>query len=555
MFSAVAGPSPAPVADESGGGVGGSGINSVSEEETQEERNRDEGVRVEPAAPKRTHWLTGRSGLTGSLAGADSLAHWLTGRSGLTGSLAHWPERTHWLTGRSGLTGSLAGADSLAHWPERTHWLERALGRPPGPEGWKPSSSSSSSFFVWEAETQCPPPLWPLERIHGQEQNHKFEQTDGLERALEGTDGLEGVLEPLTPTSVAERLASLFQVGRSLERYVEEFVELVFLTNWSDARLNALFLDGLDVDTIRFDEPEDSFSLSETINLILYLNGSDFFVEEVQDVCPSRPVPPETQVARPVGQSPSSSACPSSGLLSCSTLDPHSSAGSRKRRRRKKVVPASEFTPEPALAISEPAALAISEPAALALSEPATSVLSEPIAPVSTEPAPVPVGILIIYEGMDWTPLPAAPAAAEPSAPVAANESAPVAANESAPVAANEPASPVSAAEPASPVSAAEPAAPVSAAEPASPVSAAEPASPVSAAEPASPVSAAEPASPVSAAEPASPVSAAEPASPVSAAEPASPVSAAEPASPVSGLLHRTSRSMRRQASSMLLRP
>lgn len=48
-FSAVAGPSPAPVADESGGGVGSSGINSVSEEETQEERDRDEGVRVEPA--------------------------------------------------------------------------------------------------------------------------------------------------------------------------------------------------------------------------------------------------------------------------------------------------------------------------------------------------------------------------------------------------------------------------------------------------------------------------------------------------------------------------
>ncbi|ROL52097.1 hypothetical protein DPX16_5974 [Anabarilius grahami] len=108
--------------------------------------------------------------------------------------------------------------------------------------------------------------------------------------------------QPLTPTSAANRLIGLFQIGRSLERYVEEFVELAFRTNWSDARLNALFLDGLDVDTIRFDEPEDSFSLSETINLILYLNGSDFFVDEVQDMCPSRPVPPETQVARPVDQ-------------------------------------------------------------------------------------------------------------------------------------------------------------------------------------------------------------------------------------------------------------
>lgn len=81
--------------------------------------------------------------------------------------------------------------------------------------------------------------------------------------------------QPPTTTSAADRLIGLFQVGRSLERYVEEFVELAFLTNWSDALLNTLSLDGLDDDTIRFDEPENYFSLSETINLILYLNGSN----------------------------------------------------------------------------------------------------------------------------------------------------------------------------------------------------------------------------------------------------------------------------------------
>ncbi|ROL55611.1 Glucose-dependent insulinotropic receptor [Anabarilius grahami] len=263
---------------------------------------------------------------------------------------------------------------------------------------------------------------------------------------------------PLSTTSAVERLIGLFQIGRSLERYVEEFVELTYLSDWSDARLIALFLDGLDEDTIRFCEPDDYVSLTDSINLVLYLNGSKFFVQEVQDVkCPSRPVLPETRAAWPVCQAPSSSSYPSSEFFPCVLPDPPFSAGAGKpkRRRRKKAAPA------------------LSEPAAPALSEPAASVLSEP--------APVPVGILIIFEGMDWTSLPA---------------------------------SPVSAAEPASPVSAAEPAAPVSAAEPSAPVSAAEPSAPVSAAEPSAPVSAAEPSAPVSAAEPSAPVSAAEPAEP-----------------------------------------
>ncbi|ROL50067.1 hypothetical protein DPX16_5826 [Anabarilius grahami] len=211
--------------------------------------------------------------------------------------------------------------------------------------------------------------------------------------------------QPLTPTSAANRLIGLFQ-----ERYVEEFVELACLTNWSDAHLIALFLDGLDEDTIHFEEPDDCFSLNETINLILYLNGSNFMVEEVQDMCLLRPVPPETRLAWPVGQSPSSSSCPSSELPSCATLDPHSSAGSRMRRRRKKAAPA----------LSEPAAPAHSEPAAPALSEPA---------------APVPVGILIVFEGMDWTSLPVSSvSAAEPVSPVSAAEpSAPAAAEPAAP--------------------------------------------------------------------------------------------------------------------------
>ncbi|ROL48573.1 hypothetical protein DPX16_12189 [Anabarilius grahami] len=256
--------------------------------------------------------------------------------------------------------------------------------------------------------------------------------------------------QPLTPTSAANRLIGLFQVGRSLERYVEEFVELAYLTNWSDARLIALFLDGLDENTIRFDEPDDYFSLKDAINLILYLNGSNFLVDEVQDVkCSSCPVLPETRVAWPVGQPPSSSACLSSELFSCVTVDPHTSAGSRRRRRRKRKT----SEPSPVSTESSPDS---TEP---------SPVSTEP-SPNSAEPTPVPVGLLVVFEGMDWTPL-------------QANESAPVAANEPvSPVAANEPVSPVAANEPASRVSAG-PASPVSA-EPASSESA-EPVSPVSA--------------------------------------------------------------------------
>ncbi|ROI84228.1 Olfactory receptor 4C11 [Anabarilius grahami] len=187
---------------------------------------------------------------------------------------------------------------------------------------------------------------------------------------------------PPTPMSAVDRLIGLLQFGRSLERYVEEFVELAYLTNWSDARLNALFLSGLDESTTRFEEPDDYVSLNYTINLILYLNGSKFIVEEVPDFkCSSRPVPPETWAAWPVRQPPSSSTCPSSELFPCVLLDPHTSAGSRgpkKRRRRKK--PACL---EPAPALSETVSPVSSEP---------SPVSTEPSAPAAAAAEQVPVG-------------------------------------------------------------------------------------------------------------------------------------------------------------------
>ncbi|ROL47447.1 hypothetical protein DPX16_13162 [Anabarilius grahami] len=139
------------------------------------------------------------------------------------------------------------------------------------------------------------------------------------------------------PDSARNHLIGLLQDGRSLKRYVEEFVELAYLTNWPDACLNALFLEGLDESTIRFDEPDDYFSLDDTINLILDLNGSKFVVEEVPDrACNSRPVPPETRTAWPVHQSTSSSTCPSSELFPCVLPDPQPSVGSGRSKRRKR---------------------------------------------------------------------------------------------------------------------------------------------------------------------------------------------------------------------------
>ncbi|KAL0182376.1 hypothetical protein M9458_021751, partial [Cirrhinus mrigala] len=93
-----------------------------------------------------------------------------------------------------------------------------------------------------------------------------------------------------------EALWRLRQDGRELERYVEEFIELSHQVGWHEASLGAVFVLGLDVETIRCDLPTCSFPLIELINLILYLNGSDFEVEEVQS--PIRSHPPVSSQAQ-----------------------------------------------------------------------------------------------------------------------------------------------------------------------------------------------------------------------------------------------------------------
>ncbi|ROL46863.1 hypothetical protein DPX16_20515 [Anabarilius grahami] len=238
---------------------------------------------------------------------------------------------------------------------------------------------------------------------------------------------------PPTPVSAADRLIGLLQDGRSLERYVEDFVELAFLTNWSDACLNTLFLEGLDESTIRFDEPDDYVSLNDTINLILYLNGSDFVVEEVLDVtCISRPVPPETRAAWPVRQSPSSSTYPSSELFPCVLPDSQPSVGSGRSKRRKRKKAKRPKFPEFSTSV-QPKSPEFSASVQSKSPEFSASVQPKPPEFPASEPAPVPVGLLIVYEGMSWTPFPdpspafnvPTPAAAEPAPAVAVHEPTP----------------------------------------------------------------------------------------------------------------------------------
>ncbi|ROJ24006.1 hypothetical protein DPX16_23567 [Anabarilius grahami] len=305
------------------------------------------------------------------------------------------------------------------------------------------------------------------------------------------------------PASAVDHLIGLLQDGCSLERYVEEFVELAYVANWPDACLNALFLEGLEESTIGFVEPADYLSLDDTINLILYLNGSKFVVEEVPDsMCNSRPISPETWAAWPVRHSPSSSACPSSELFPCVLPDPQTSAGpGRPKRRKRKTkqpktpefpasmqpkipvfsasvqpkIPVFSASVQPKIPVFS-ASVQPKSPVFSASVQPKIPVFSAPVPPKSPEisaakqpnipvkpaslqpklpelpaaepapafadPASVPVELLIMYEGMSWTPFPdPSPAAAKPAAPAAAEPAAPCTAEPAAPCT-DEPAAP-----------------------------------------------------------------------------------------------------------------
>ncbi len=89
-----------------------------------------------------------------------------------------------------------------------------------------------------------------------------------------------------------EYLLHLHQDGRSLESYVEEFVEHVHCVSWSDSVLNYMLLDGLDDDllvTLMLPDAGE-LSLVDFVNRVLQVMGSSFYVgqadEESHDVSP-----------------------------------------------------------------------------------------------------------------------------------------------------------------------------------------------------------------------------------------------------------------------------
>ncbi|ROI15822.1 hypothetical protein DPX16_21329 [Anabarilius grahami] len=109
----------------------------------------------------------------------------------------------------------------------------------------------------------------------------------------------------------------------------------------------------------------------ESIYLVLFLNGSEFEIEEVHKRSYSpRPAPSEITVAWPAHQPPTSSIYRSSGCAPGLQYNTKPKPSRRRSRRSKK--PACL---EPAPAFDEPA-------------------------PAFVEPVPVPVGILVVYEGM-----------------------------------------------------------------------------------------------------------------------------------------------------------
>ncbi len=98
-------------------------------------------------------------------------------------------------------------------------------------------------------------------------------------------------------TSAEDALCGLRQGSLRLERYVEQFLEISNWMSWHDAALGACFLLGLDDEMIRCDLPIGDFPLIELINLVLFLNGSDFEVEEIPQ--PRHPAPAGTRRVSP----------------------------------------------------------------------------------------------------------------------------------------------------------------------------------------------------------------------------------------------------------------
>jgi len=83
-------------------------------------------------------------------------------------------------------------------------------------------------------------------------------------------------------SSHPEKLLTITQDGRSIESYVEEFLQLTHQVDWNDDSLKIVFWSGLSNHLFLLAPPATTTgSLAQYIDLVLILVGSSLTVEEV----------------------------------------------------------------------------------------------------------------------------------------------------------------------------------------------------------------------------------------------------------------------------------
>ncbi|KAL0195021.1 hypothetical protein M9458_008593, partial [Cirrhinus mrigala] len=151
-------------------------------------------------------------------------------------------------------------------------------------------------------------------------------------------------------TEAEDPLLGLRQGGWRLEWYVEEFLELANQLNWHDAALGACFQLGLDNETIRCDLPVCEYPLIELINLVLYLNGSNFEVEEIREDYLFN----KGSRVMPAHSSPGTPTCRTNGLPA-QPQAPVSSAPNRRPTQELRLQPTQALNTEPSFTPEIPA--------------------------------------------------------------------------------------------------------------------------------------------------------------------------------------------------------
>ncbi len=216
-------------------------------------------------------------------------------------------------------------------------------------------------------------------------------------------------------TSAEDALWGLLRGRLRLDQYVEDFLELDNWVSWADAVLGACFLLGLEDKVIRCDLPVGDFPLIKLINLVLFLNGSDEEVEEVPQ--PRHPVPAGTRCATRAHPMPRTCAYISNG--SPRTRNSKDPTFIRSSTIILSPEPPSVGQSSPRFTGSRPRHRQLTKPAVRGGLTPLAADLSPPFAgnqppfvahispPATASPptdAHVPLGLLVAYEGMSWSP-------------------------------------------------------------------------------------------------------------------------------------------------------